>query len=229
MKKVCLIGCNGGIGNAICDSLKENGYYIIGIDKQDTQICSGVNEFYAVDLNSTDQILKVCKSIKYKEELWGLIFSAGVYPIRKFEDYSLELWEEVMNVNLKSCFLISKELSSHISIGGRIVFISSGASYLGSQDIGYSVSKFGLHGLGKGLAKHFGKRILVNTISPGVIETKMSERMDEFRKRSTLDNTLLKRLGQPNELTAAVIFLLDINNSYMTGATIDINGGLYSR
>lgn len=229
MKKMCLIGCNGGIGTAICDSLKENGYYIIGIDKHDTQLCSGLNEFYTVDLNTTDQILKVCQSIKLKGELWGLIFSAGVYPIRKFEDYNIDLWEEVMNVNLKSCFLITQELSSQISMGGRIVFISSGASYLGSQDIGYSVSKFGLHGLAKGLAKHFGQRILVNTISPGVIETKMSDRMDEARKKATLGSSLLKRVGKPNELTAAVIFLLDENNSYMTGATIDINGGLYSR
>lgn len=229
MKRICLIGCNGGIGTAICNSLKDNGYYIIGIDKQDTQLCCGVNEFYNVDLNTSDQILNVCQSIKLKGELWGLIFSAGVYPIKKFEDYSIDLWEEVMNINLKSCFLITQRLSSQISMGGRIVFISSGASYLGSHDIGYSVSKFGLHGLAKGLAKHFGQRILVNTISPGVIETKMSDRMDEARKKATLESSLLKRIGKPNELTAAVIFLLDENNSYMTGATIDINGGLYSR
>ena len=229
MKKICLIGCNGGIGTAICDSLKENGYYIIGIDKQDTPSCSGVNEFYSVDLNTTNQILKVCQSIKLNGKLWGLIFSAGVYPIKKFEDYSIDLWEEVINVNLKSCFLITQGLSPQISMGGRIVFISSGASYLGSQDIGYAVSKCGLHGLVKGLAKHFGQRILVNAISPGVIETKMSDRMDEARKKATLESSLLKRVGKPNELTAAVIFLLDENNSYMTGATIDINGGLYSR
>lgn len=214
---------------AICNSLNENGYHIIGIDKQDTQLCSGVNEFYTVDLNTADQILKVCQPIKLKGELWGLIFAAGVYPIRKFEDYSIDLWEEVMNVNLKSCFLITQELSPQISMGGRIVLISSGASYLGSHDIGYSVSKFGLHGLAKGLAKHFGQRILVNTISPGVIETQMSDRMDEARRKATLESALLKRVGQPDELTAAVIFLLDVNNSYMTGATIDINGGLYCR
>lgn len=229
MKKICLIGCNGGIGTAICDALKENGYHIIGIDKKDTPSCSSVDKFYSVNLNSTNQILKLCQSIKLKSELWGLIFSAGVYPIRKFEDYSIDLWEEVMNVNLKSCFLITQELSSQISMGGRIVFISSGASYLGSQDIGYSVSKCGLHGLAKGLAKHFGQRILVNTISPGVIETAMSDRMNEARKKATLESSLLKRIGQPSELTSAVIFLLDENNSYMTGATIDINGGLYSR
>ncbi len=229
MKKICLIGCNGGIGSAICDSLKENGYYIIGIDKQASQLHSGVKQYYNADLNTTDQTLNVCQSIKSKGELWGVIFSAGVYPIKKFEDYSIDLWEEVMNVNLKSCFLITQELSPQISMGGRIVFISSGASYLGSHDIGYSVSKCGIHGLAKGLAKHFGQRILVNTISPGVIETKMSDRMDAARKKETLESSLLKRIGKANELTAAVIFLLDENNSYMTGATIDINGGLYSR
>lgn len=229
MERVCLIGCNGGIGSAICDSLRRKGYYIIGVDKQNTQLDGKVDEFYRVNLNITDDIMEVCQRIKSKAELWGLVFSAGVYPIRKFEDYTIDLWEEVMNVNLKSCFLITQELSSRISTGGRIVFISSGASYLGSQDIGYSVSKFGLHGLAKGLAKHFGQEILVNSISPGVIETKMSDRMDEDRKRATIESSFLKRVGQANELTCAVLFLLDENNSYMTGATIDINGGLYSR
>ncbi len=229
MKKICLIGCNGGIGSAICDSLKENGYYIIGVDKHKTQLCCEINEFYNVDLNASDQILDVCQSIKSKVELWGIVFSAGVYPIKKFDDYSIDLWDEVMNVNLKSCFLITQELSPQISNGGRIIFISSGASYLGSHDIGYSVSKCGLQGLTKGLAKHFGQRVLVNTISPGVIETKMSDRMDKDRKKATLESSLLKRAGKPNELTSAVIFLLDENNSYKTGATIDINGGLYSR
>lgn len=229
MKKICLIGCNGGIGKAICDSLKRNEYSIIGIDKGRTPSSSEINEYYSADLNITEQILKVCQSVKLGGDLWGLIFSAGIYPIRKFEDYSLELWEEVMNINLKSCFLIAKELSPQISTGGRIIFISSGAAYLGSQDIGYSVSKFGLHGLAKGLAKHFGQKILVNIISPGVIETEMSDRMDEDRKKATLEGSLLKRIGQPNEVTSAVIFLLDQNNSYMTGSTIDINGGLYSR
>jgi 3-oxoacyl-[acyl-carrier protein] reductase len=229
MKKICLVGCNGGIGNAIYVSLKKNGYYIIGLDKHDTKLCTEINEFYKVDLSITNQILKVCHSIKSNGEIWGLVFSAGVFPIRKLENYSIDLWEEVMNINLKSCFLISKELSPIISLGGRIVFISSGASYLGSQDIGYSVSKSGLNGLAKGLAKHFGQRILVNTISPGVIESKMSDRMDDERKKETIESTLLKRIGLPRELTKAVIFLLDKNNSYMTGATIDINGGLYSR
>lgn len=229
MEKICLVGCNGGIGRAICESLKEVGYYIIGIDKQDGKLCGEVDEFYTADLNITDSILNVCDKVKSNCEIWGLVFTAGIYPIRIFEEYSIDLWEEVINVNLKSCFIITQQLSPQITLGGRIVFISSGAAYLGSNDIGYSVSKFGLHGLAKGLSKHFGNRILVNTISPGVIKTEMSERMDAIRKKATIDSSLLKRIGHPKELTSAVKFLLDHENSYMTGATIDINGGLYSR
>lgn len=229
MQKVCLIGCNGGIGQEIGVSLQDKGYYIIGVDINEDQKSSSVNEYYSTDLNSIDEILKLCQYLRFQGEYWGLIFAAGIFPIRKFEDYTIDLWDEVMNVNLKSCFLISKEMSNQISYGGRIIFISSGASYLGSQDIAYSVSKYGLQGLSKGLAKHFGPKILVNSISPGVIETGMSNRMDEKRKKTTVENALLKRIGLPSEISIAVIFLLDKNNSFMTGATIDINGGLYCR
>jgi 3-oxoacyl-[acyl-carrier protein] reductase len=229
VKRIVLIGCNGGLGKEISCSLSKNGYHVIGVDINKKQLSDSVNEYFSTDLRNTEQILSLCREIFIIGELWGLVFAAGVYPIIKLEDYTVEAWDEVMNINLKSCFLISKEMSDQILYGGRIIFITSGASYLGSQDIGYSVSKFGLQGLAKGLAKHFGSKILVNTISPGVFETKMSERMTDKRKLATIDGTLLKRIGQPSEITSSVLFLLDENNSYMTGATIDINGGLFCR
>jgi 3-oxoacyl-[acyl-carrier protein] reductase len=229
MLKILLIGCNGGIGREISNSLNNNGYYVIGVDINENQQSSSVNEYHCVDLRDSSQIAHVSEKIKLGGELWGIVFSAGVYPIIRFEDYTVDIWDEVMNVNFKSCFLFTKELSDQISEGGRIVFISSGAAYLGSQDIAYSVSKSGLQGFAKGLAKHFSNKILVNTISPGVFETKMSEKMDTIRKSVTLESTLLKRIGKPTEISSAVIFLLDKNNSYMTGAIIDINGGLFCR
>lgn len=229
MRKIILIGCNGSIGKEIGNSLHNNEYFVIGVDVSEKDDTSSVNDFYSTDLNSPAQISNLCQNIKLQGEIWGLVFAAGIYPVRKFEDYTNDLWDEVMNVNLKSCFLILKEIINQISYGGRIIFITSGASYLGSQDVAYSVSKSGLQGLSRGLAKYFGSKILVNTISPGIIETKMSEKMDEKRKEETVNNTFLKRIGSPAEITSAILFLLDENNSYMTGATIDINGGLYSR
>lgn len=228
MKKVCVIGCNGDIGNSICLSLRENGYYIIGTDKQDKSNAN-IDYFFMADLSFTDQVINFCKRLIAQGELWAIVFSAGIYPLVNFKDYNLELWEEVMNVNLRSSFIIAREVSSKITFGGRMVFISSGASFLGSKDIGYSVSKFGIQGLAKGLAKNFANKILVNVVSPGLIDTKMSKRMDPERRNQTIKNILLNRPGQPSELTKAVNFLLDSHNSYMTGATIDINGGLYCR
>jgi len=229
LKKVLVIGCNGGIGKAICFSISKAGYFIIGADKDASEEQTPINEFYPVDLISAEKVSELCKLLKSKGELWGIVFAAGIYPVRKFEDYSLELWDEVMNVNLKSSFLIAQSLQNQITEGGRMIFISSGASYLGSKDIGYSVSKAGILGLTNGLAKIFRDKILVNTICPGVIESKMSAQMDESRKESTIQETLLKRIGQPEEISSAIVFLLSPENSYMTGSTIDINGGLYSR
>lgn len=229
MQKIVLIGCNGGIGRVICNSLISNNYYIIGVDKNEIASSKAINEYYQVDLNDSNQILTVSERIKKLDKLWGIVFSAGVYPITTLKDCTIDLWDEVINVNLKSSFLFSKELGGSISNGGRIIFITSGAAYLGSQDIAYSASKSGVQGLAKGLAKQFRNKVLVNCISPGVIDTKMSKSMDERRKSQTIQGTLLGRIGQPKELTKAVLFLLHKENSYMTGATIDINGGLYTR
>lgn len=225
-KIVCVFGCNGGIGKEICSGLRNENYYIIGVDKNKFTN-DNIDEFYQIDLSSTENVSSTCNYLLQIENIWGLVFASGIYPIRKFDDYTSELWDEVININLKSCFIITKEIYRNILAGGRIVFISSGASFLGSQDIGYSVSKAALLGLAKGLAKIFAPRIMVNTICPGLIETKMSNEMEMTRKKETIDRTLLSRIGLPQEIVSAVLFLLDSNNSYMTGANIDVNGGLY--
>ena len=82
----------------------------------------------------------------------------------------------------------------------------------------------------RSLARTFGKRqILVNAIAPGVIDTQMSRRMSNARKQAHIHQTVLGRVGRPAEVAICVDFLLDRSNTYMTGATLDVNGGLYLR
>jgi NAD(P)-dependent dehydrogenase (short-subunit alcohol dehydrogenase family) len=133
-------------------------------------------------------------------------------------------------VNVGAAFRLVRVLSDLIVPGGRIAMIASGAAHIGSRDIGYAVSKAGLLGLVRSLALALAEReILVNAVTPGVIQSPMSAQMSNERRHQHISSTLLRRVGRPPEVAAAVAFLLDPRNSYMTGASIDVNGGLYFR
>ena len=133
-------------------------------------------------------------------------------------------------VNLRSVFQMTQLLLPSIVKGGRVVIVASGAAHIGSRDVGYSTSKAGVVGLVRNLSKVLAPyNILVNAICPGVIKSKMSPKMSPEHINKYVNRIPLKRLGTPEEVSVCVPFLLSKENSYMTGASIDINGGLYSR
>lgn len=144
---------------------------------------------------------------------------------------TLDLWNKVLMINLTSPFLIIKNVLPLMKKkGGVIINISSTGAYLGSRDVGYSASKAGLIGFTKSLARNLAKyNIRVNAIAPGTIDTKMSRLMKKEDREKNKQNTLLKRLGKPEDIIGAVSFLLSEDSNYITGTTIDINGGLYMR
>jgi 3-oxoacyl-[acyl-carrier protein] reductase len=187
-------------------------------------------DFITVDLKDSREINFVCERISQMYlPLWGFVYCAGIYPIKSLNDYTLELWDEVQAINLRAIFYMIKLLCPGIEKGGRIVIIASGAAHLGSRDVGYSSSKAGVIGLVRSLAKLLAPDILVNAVCPGVIKTQMSSRMPPEHLREYLKIIPLGRFGTPEEVSACISFLLDEGNTYMTGATIDINGGLYAR
>jgi 3-oxoacyl-[acyl-carrier protein] reductase len=230
-RPVLLTGAAGDIGTAILKRLRSIGHGVIGLDKTRPKQKEHYLDFFRVDLAESDQVSATCNKIKKKHSpLWAFIHCAGVYPIVPLSSYSSGLWDEVQSVNLKSAFQIVQELHTEIASGGRIVLISSGAAHLGSGDIGYSTSKSGLVGLARGLAKTLApKGILVNSICPGLISSQMSARMTPEHFAEYTQIIPLKRAGLPDEVSVCVSFLLDEENSYMTGTTIDVNGGLYMR
>lgn len=152
------------------------------------------------------------------------------YPIVSFSEYTLDLWKEVHAVNVTGAFIVTSELRDLICKGGRVVTVVSGAAHLGSRDLGYSASKAALLGLTKSLAMNLAdQEILVNAVCPGPIDTPMSLRMPPKRVDEYKHRILLKRFGIPEEVASAVAFLLSPESSFTTGATIDVNGGLYLR
>lgn len=228
--RTLVVGCSGGIGTAIAHRLKEKAHSLIGLDRKGPT-ADLVSTFYEVDLNKMDQVLHVCSEVRKRvTSLWSIVYCAGVYPIVDFEHYTPELWDEVHNTNVRGAFLIFMNLGSLLETGGRIVTIVSGAAHLGSRDLAYSSSKAALLGLTKSLALNLApKGIYVNAICPGVIETPMSRRMPKTRVQEYVNRILLRRFGGPEEVAVVVDFLLDPENTYMTGATVDVNGGLSLR
>jgi 3-oxoacyl-[acyl-carrier protein] reductase len=230
---VLVTGASGGIGAAIVERLASRGYSLVGLDAiaPPRAVRKRLSGFMGVDLLDPSALEAACDEVRNNQpRLWALVFCAGMYPIRRFDEYSITLWEQVHAVNVNSIFSACLALSSRLRRGGRIVIISSGAAHVGSLDPGYSSSKAGALGLSRSLARTFGKRqILVNAIAPGVIDTQMSRRMSNARKQAHIHQTVLGRVGRPAEVAICVDFLLDRSNTYMTGATLDVNGGLYLR
>ena len=154
----------------------------------------------------------------------------GIYPIVPLKEYSLDLWDEVQSVNVRSVFQIVQLLSPAFAKGGRIVLIGSGAGHIGSRDIGYSASKAALLGMVRTLARSLAPAgILVNAVCPGLVATPMSARMKTEDVQDYMTRIPLGRKGTPGEVAVCVSFLLEEENSYMTGASLDVNGGLYTR
>lgn len=231
MKRVLVTGASGDIGSAIVKHLVQIEYSVLGLDIVPPRNGNEFEHFVRVDLRKELEIERMCQEVNDNySPLWALVHCAGIYPIRPFEDYNLELWDEVNAVNLRSIFHITQLLQQSIVRGGRIVVVSSGAAHVGSRDVGYSSSKAGVVGLTRSLAKALASRgILVNAVCPGVIKTQMSARMSPKDQEEYIDKITLKRIGLPEEVSICISFLLDRQNTYMTGASIDVNGGLYMR
>jgi len=227
---VLVAGSSGGVGSAIVASLAGR-WRVVGLDSQAPPDPSLLLAFYQADFLDTPQLRSVIHRIETEiESLWGMVYCAGVYPIVGFRDYDLDLWDRVHGVNVRAAFVLIQGLETHIVDGGRVVAISSGAAHLGSRDVGYAASKAGLQGLVKSLASNLApRRIQVNAVAPGPVTTSMSDRMDPARQQAHRRQTAFGRFARPSEVAVAVDFLLDRDNSFITGATLDVNGGLYYR
>ena len=227
-----VVGSSGGIGGATAERLHADGFDVTGVDvnppSADVQRCLAAD--HRVDLADVDQVVACCAAIAEDGELWALVYTAGRNPHVEFSGYDLALWAEVHAVNVTAAFAMAQRLADAIVPGGRIVMVVSGGAYAGSMDVGYGASKSGQLGLMKSLARNLAARdIRVNAVSPGPIDTAMLQSMSPEDATVLRKGALVPRLGRPDEIASAISFLLAADNSYMTGATIDVNGGMQIR
>ncbi len=159
-----------------------------------------------------------------------LVNNAGSLIARSpIEDMDAELWKEVIDLNLSAVFFATKAVLPHLARGARIVNVSSVAARHGGGPgaVAYATAKGGVMTMTRGLAKELAPRnIRVNAIAPGVIETPFHDRFSTPEMLETFRKGIpLGRLGTPEECAGAVLYLVSSLASYVTGQTIDINGG----
>lgn len=177
------------------------------------------------------KIIDECKAA-FGETIDILVNVAGGLMARKLlQDIDEDFWDAVMNVNLKSAFLTTKAVVPNMTNGGTIVNFSSQAARDGGGfgAMAYSTAKGGVLTFTKGLAKELGpKGIRVNCVSPGMINTTFHNTFtkDEVRK-NVAAATPLRREGEANEIADLVLYLASPNSSFITGASVEINGGTY--
>ncbi len=230
-------GASRGIGKAIAEQLAARGVKVIGTatTEKGAQAISdylGANgEGVALNVTDADSIAAVLKHI---DSTYGqldiLVNNAGITRDNLLMRMKDDEWDSVMDTNLKSVYRLSKGVMRGMMKRrqGRIINISSVVGTTGNPgQANYCAAKAGLAGFTKALAKEIAARgITVNCVAPGFIDTDMTKTLTDDQKQAIFANIPASRLGQPEEIAAAVVFLASPGAAYITGETIHVNGGM---
>ena len=230
---ILVTGASGGIGSAVCRLLRERGATVIASDRQD-RVADGAAH---LDVTSeSDWERAIARIVADHGALTGLVNIAGVFtPGIPFEDMSLAEWRGHMDVNLDGTFMGCRFAMRAMAKtgGGSIVNFSSGLAHIMLSDGGaYCVSKAAVLALTRLAAKAGGKhKVRVNAVLPGAIDTPMLwGNLRVGLEPQTLIDMLVKqhpigRIGVPGDVARSVAFLLDPENSFVTGALLAVDGG----
>jgi 3-oxoacyl-[acyl-carrier protein] reductase len=159
-----------------------------------------------------------------------LVNNAGICPRISIDAMTEDAYDQIMNVNLKSVFFLSRTAGNAMKANGwgRIVNVSSTGGRTGGifNATVYSATKAGIMSMTKAFARHFAPHnILINCIAPGSVNTRLMQNLPPASLAAAIEGVPLKRLADPAEIAQLIVFLCSDKNSYMTGATVDINGG----
>ena len=243
-QRVALVtGAMGGLGTAICQELAKAGHKVVAayhpqFDNKDEwlkeQAAAGFKDFVCVAGDVS--VLEDCqKMVADAEAACGqvdiLINNAGITRDRMFAKMEKEGWDAVIATNLTSLFNMTKQVSAKMAERGwgRIVNISSVNGVKGQMgQTNYSAAKAGVIGFTKALAAELAnKGVTVNAIAPGYVATKMVMAIKPEILQTIVDSVPMKRLAKPEEIGYACAYLSNDLSGFTTGATININGGLY--
>ncbi|MCB1790616.1 MAG: 3-oxoacyl-ACP reductase FabG [Gammaproteobacteria bacterium] len=240
--KIALVtGASRGIGKAIADALGAQGATVIGTATSEAGAQAISQRFgdagfkgkgACLDVADESSVEQLVKSIN--DEFGAvtiLVNNAGITRDNLLMRMKSDEWDSVLSTNLSSVYRVCKACLRAMMKAktGRIINIASvvGASGNAGQT-NYAAAKAGMFGFTKSLAQEVGSRgITVNAVAPGFIDTDMTRELPDSQKQALLGHIPLGRLGQPEEIAAAVAFLASDAAAYITGETIHVNGGMY--
>ena len=236
-KKIIVTGASGGIGNSIVEKLYESGAKILASGTKTEKLEKLKNKFNNIkvlkfDISQNEKIEEfIDNASKELEGLDCLINNAGVTQDNLAIRMTIEEWKKVIDINLTSTFLMSKFAIKKMlkNKKGKIINISSVVGHTGNLgQANYTASKSAIVAMSKSLAIEYAKKnININCISPGFIKTAMTDKIDEKFKETIIAKIPSARLGEPEDIANAVMFLSSNHSDYINGETIHVNGGMY--
>ena len=236
-KTLLLTGASRGIGRKIAEQLAAQGAFVIGTATSDKGAAS-IAEYLgdkgqglALNVNETDELADKIKDLeKTHGKIDILVNNAGITRDNLMMRMKEDEWNAVLDTNLTAVFRICKLVIRGMMKRrhGRIINISSVVGTTGNPgQVNYCAAKAGLVGFSKSLAKEVAARgITVNCVAPGFIDTDMTKSLTDDQKQAIYANIPAERLGQPEEVASAVVFLASKGAAYITGETIHVNGGM---
>jgi 3-oxoacyl-[acyl-carrier protein] reductase len=237
-KNIIVTGASGGIGSAIVKKLSEAGANIIASGTRIEKLEELKKNFESLkilkfDISQSDKIEEFIENATNElgGSLDGIVNNAGITQDNLAIRMSLDEWQKVININLTSTFLMSKfaikKMLKYKS--GKIVNITSVVGHTGNLgQANYTASKAGIVAMSKSLSIEYAKKnININCISPGFIKTAMTDKIDDKFKEVIVSKIPSARLGEPDDIANAVLFLSSDQSNYINGETLHVNGGMY--
>ena len=235
---VIVTGSTGGIGNSIIKKLYDSGANILATGTKEEKLQELKKKFQNIrtlnfDISQTDHLENFIEDATKKlgGKLDCIINNAGITQDNLAIRMSIDEWKRVIDINLTSTFLISKFAIKKMlkNKKGKIINITSVVGHTGNLgQTNYTASKAGIVAMSKSLAIEYAKKnINVNCISPGFIKTAMTDKIDEKFKEIIISKIPSARLGEPEDVANAVIFLASSHSDYINGETLHVNGGMY--
>src|SRR6056300_1524200 len=237
-KNIIVTGASGGIGNSIVKKLYEVGANVLASGTRIEQLEELKKNYNNIKILNFDiaQSDKIEEFIENATDILGgkldcVINNAGITQDNLAIRMSIDEWKKVIDINLTSSFLISKFAIKKMlkNKSGKIVNITSVVGHTGNLgQANYTASKAGIVAMSKSLAIEYAKKnININCISPGFIQTAMTDKIDDKFKEVIISKIPSARLGEPDDIENAVLSLSSDQSNYINGETLHVNGGMY--
>lgn len=220
-RTVVVTGAAGGIGRVVAERLTDDGYHVVALDRQGSEIVR------AFDVTDERQWRELATTLD--APVHGLVNCAGITRRARLGEVTVAEMTDAYAVNVLAPLLAIQALTPVMAAGSAIVNIGSLAALTGHYPVAYTTSKWALRGLTHTAALSLGENgIRVNIVHPGFIDTPTTESAPARFRDSSISETALARAGTAAEVAGAVAFLLGADSTYMTGAEITVDGGASS-